>query len=80
MRPDWRILIDGQDRSGVFRDRLLSLTVTDESTYHSDTVLVRLEDRDGRIVLPLSGVEMIVQPGYEETGNLGDIIGVIVEE
>ncbi len=40
MRPDWRILIDGQDRSEAFRDRLLSLTITDESGYHSDTVSV----------------------------------------
>ena len=52
MQPDWRILIDGQDRSRVFLDRLLSLTVTDESGYHSDTVSVRLDDRDGRIDLP----------------------------
>ena len=46
MRPDWRILIDGQDRSEAFRDRLLSLTITDESGYHSDTVSVRLDDRE----------------------------------
>ena len=67
MRPDWRILIDDQDRTGAFRDRLLSLTITDESGYHADTVSVRLDDRDGRIVLPRPGVEMAVQLGYEET-------------
>ena len=70
MRPDWRILIDGQDRSEAFRARLLSLTITDESGYYSDTVSVRLDDRDGRIVLPRLGVEMVVQLGYEEIGRV----------
>ena len=70
MRSDWRILIDGQDRSEAFRDRLLSLSITDESEYHSDTVSVHLDDRDGRIVLPRPGVEMVVQRGYEEMGRV----------
>ena len=70
MRPDWRILIDGQDRSEAFRARLLSLTITDESGYYSDTVSVRLDDRDGRIVPPRPGVEMVVQLGYEEIGRV----------
>ena len=48
MTPAFRILVDGgQDVTEALRERLLSLRVSDEEGYSSDTVEIRLDDRGG---------------------------------
>ena len=68
MTPAYRILADQRNVTAAIRDRLLSLTLTDEAGYQSDTVELRLDDRDGKIALPRKGVRLEVLLGYEETG------------
>ena len=68
MTPAFRILADNQNITARLSDRLLSLTVSDQKGYRSDTVEVRLDDRDGRIELPRKGAELDVALGYEERG------------
>ena len=68
MRPAYRILADQRDITDAIRDRLLSLTLTDEAGYQSDTVSLRLDDREGRIELPRKGAKLEVSLGYEERG------------
>ena len=75
MKPDFRIVIGGrQDITDLVRDRLLSLSVTDEAGQQSDLVELRLDDRESAIALPHKGVKMKVSLGYEgqkytETGE-----------
>lgn len=66
MTPAFRIVIDGrQDITERVRDRLLSLTVTDEAGRESDAAEVVLDDRDGDIELPKRGVKMTVSLGWQ---------------
>ncbi len=68
MTPVYQILADSQDITAKIADRLLSLTLTDEAGIQSDTVEIRLDDRDNGIVLPRTGAELVVSIGYRETG------------
>nr|VFK12740.1 MAG: hypothetical protein BECKLFY1418C_GA0070996_100165 [Candidatus Kentron sp. LFY] len=68
MTPAFRIFADSSEITGAIRDRLISLSVTDEAGNHSDTVEIRLDDRDGIIELPRKGAELEVLMGYRESG------------
>lgn len=68
MRPDFKVLADSRDITAAIRSRLISLTVTDEAGFTSDTVEICLDDADCRIALPRHGVELDVSMGYVETG------------
>ena len=68
MRPTYRVWADQRDITDAIRDRLLSLTLTDESGYQSDTVSLRLDDRESKIELPRKGAQLEVELGYEERG------------
>ena len=68
MRPAYRVLADRRDITDAIRDRLLSLTLTDEAGYQSDAVSLRLDDREGKIELPRKGAQLEVELGYEERG------------
>jgi phage protein D len=68
MTPVFRILADSQDITDRIRDRLLSLRVTDEAGIKSDTVEIKLDDRDALIAWPVRGAELEVSLGYQQTG------------
>ena len=68
MRPDYRILVGQQDITPTVRDRLISLTLTDESGYESDTATLRLDDRGSAIALPRKGATLEVFLGYRDEG------------
>lgn len=67
MRPAFRLSINGMDATGQVRDRLVSLTVTDEAGQQSDTCEVVLDDRDASIPAPPEGAAVVVELGYEGT-------------
>ena len=80
MRPVFKIVIDGRQlvTAGI-RDRLLSLSVTDEAGRQSDAAEIRLDDRDSAIERPRRGVAMEISLGYE--GRKATVQGVyIVDE
>ena len=56
MTPDFRIRADREDKTAVIKDRLLSLRLTDEAELKADDVELVLDDRDGAIALPRTGV------------------------
>ena len=65
MTPDFRITVDGgQDATESIRDRLLSLSVTDQAGQQSDSAEIRLDDRGGAIELPRKGSELGISLGY----------------
>lgn len=68
MTPDFKVVAAGVNITPQIRDRLLSLTVTDEAGLKSDSVEITLDDRDGLIELPAPGAPMLVFLGYRETG------------
>lgn len=68
MRPSYQIKVDGQDITRAIQERLMTLRISDEAGWQSDSVELTLDDRDRELVLPRHGVQMSVWMGYEETG------------
>lgn len=68
MTPDFKIIAAGVNITPQIKDRLLSLTITDEAGIKADTVEITLDDRDGLIELPAPGAPLLVFLGYRETG------------
>lgn len=68
MTPDFRLLADRRASTAALRERFLALTLTDEAGRDSDTLAVRLDDRDGALALPRRGVTLDVALGYREQG------------
>lgn len=64
MRPAFRIMVDGEDRTAVIADRLLSLLVTDEDGTKADRVEIELDDRDGRLAFPEVEARIEVSLGF----------------
>lgn len=79
MTPDFRLIADTQDVTETFRDRLLSLRLTDEAGEKSDTFECQLDDRDNLIVWPSHGAELEVSLGYKETGVVNKGIFIVDE-
>ena len=72
MTPTYHILAGGKDITAAIRERLLSLRVTDEAGYQSDTLEIQLDDRDGAVDLPRKGAVLEVALGYEtRTAKMG---------
>lgn len=65
MRPDFLLIANAKDITAVFRDRLLSLRVTDEAGTQSDTLEIILDDRDSRLQWPEKGASLDVSLGYQ---------------
>jgi len=66
--PLYKILADNNDITAALKDRLLSLSITDEAGIQSDALTLKLDDRDGVIELPRKGAQLSVYIGYKETG------------
>lgn len=68
MTPIYKILADNNDITSAIKDRLISLTITDEAGMQSDSLTLVIDDRDNSIELPRKGVQLDVYIGYKETG------------
>lgn len=67
-RPDFKLTIGESDLTATFRDRLLTITVVDNSGEESDTLEIVLDDRDNVIESPRRGVVLGVSLGYVGDG------------
>lgn len=63
--PDFSIIVNGDDRSAVFRDRLLSLVLSDNDGETADRVEIELDDRDSRLVIPDENATVEVSLGFK---------------
>ncbi|PPE03090.1 Phage late control D protein (GPD) [Holospora curviuscula] len=66
--PDFNIWAQGNLITGLIKQRLISLRITDEAGITSDSVEICLDDRDSLIEMPSSGSKLQVHLGYIETG------------
>ncbi len=64
MTPDFKLIANQQDITAILRERLLSLTLSDEAGLHADTLELQLDDRDYAIAWPTKGAELTVSLGY----------------
>lgn len=68
MRPQYRIYADDRDITARIAERLLDLSITDESGYQSDSLTITVDDAEGRLAVPRKGARLAVHLGYQETG------------
>jgi len=68
MIPQFKIVADGSDATLIIADRLLSLSITDEAGFSSDTCSITIDDREGAVAFPRTGAALEVALGYVETG------------
>lgn len=64
MKPAFRIVVGGEDRTAVITDRLLGIMVTDEDGRKADRVEIELDNRDGKIAFPELEARLEVALGY----------------
>jgi uncharacterized protein len=75
-RPTFTIQVDGQDRSEILAQRLLSINLTDNSGGEADTLELAFDDSHdetllgGAIEMPRKGAVLALSLGYIETGVL----------
>ena len=67
MTPTFRIVADGADITALINDRLLLLRTSDKPGMESDEFELRIDDRDGQVVLPRRGSSIEIYLGYAET-------------
>ena len=83
MRPEFSIHAGSRDITAAIRDRLLELSITDETGIKSDQLKLTLDDRrreNGALAaLPGMGTHLSVSLGYAETG-LRDMGAYLVDE
>ncbi|CNF41714.1 late control gene D protein [Yersinia rohdei] len=63
--PDYAISVDGIDKSGGIKKRLMSLTLTDNRGFEADQLDIELDDSDGKLVLPRRGAKIAVALGWQ---------------
>lgn len=68
MTPDFNIWAQGALITGLIKQRLISLRITDEAGITSDSIEICLDDRDSLIEIPSSGSKLQVSLGYVEIG------------
>ncbi|MCJ9428533.1 contractile injection system protein, VgrG/Pvc8 family [Kordiimonas marina] len=65
MNPSYRIEIDGNNLTGIFSKRLVSIDVIDNAGYDSDEVTITVTDPEGKLKLPRTGAELTLWLGYD---------------
>ncbi len=66
--PAYRVSADGEDISAVIQPRCISLSIVDQAGIESDSMSLKLDDRDGLLEMPPRGRVLTVALGYDETG------------
>ena len=76
-RTQFVVIVAGTDISTRLASRLLKLEVMDKAGAEADTVSIELSDPGGQLVLPSTGVQILVSLGTAETGLVLVFDGVV---
>ncbi|MET1080297.1 MAG: phage late control D family protein [Pseudomonas sp.] len=63
-RPAYRLTLDSEDITARIQGRLISLTLTDNRGMEADQLDLVLDDSDGRLSIPRSGVQLALAIGW----------------
>lgn len=80
VQPQYRIVAGSSDITSVIAQRLISLTITDDTSSTSDLLEITLADHipTQPIAMPSTGAQLAVSLGYD--GNLNSMGSFIVDE
>ncbi|ODN41542.1 phage late control D family protein [Piscirickettsia litoralis] len=65
LKPDFQILADNKNITGIIAERLVELRIDDDAGFQSDSATIVLDDHHGEIEVPKTGVELTIDLGYE---------------
>lgn len=74
MHVAYQIIADGTDVTGNFKDRLVSLTITDEAGSRSDTAEIMVDDRSNLVALPVTGAKLQIALGVGGLVEMGTYV------
>ena len=78
-RAVYTVIVGGLDISSRLLPLLTSLRISDREGTHSDTCELRIDDEDGRVIMPREGDPIIVSLGWEGEGMGVVFIGTVDE-
>lgn len=65
MKPNFSIIADNKDVTDLLQSRLLSLSISDEIGLVSDTLTIKLDNRDSVFEIPSCGANLQISLGYD---------------
>ena len=71
LTPDFMLTVNSKDVTTNIRDRLISLTLTDNRGFEADQLDVELDDADGQLAMPVRGAVVTLFLGWKEQALIG---------
>ncbi|MHA3359396.1 phage late control D family protein [Yersinia enterocolitica] len=71
LAPDFMLTLNQQDITQNIRDRLLSLSLTDNRGFEADQLDIELDDADGQLAMPERGAVLSVFLGWKGSALIG---------
>lgn len=71
LTPDFLLKVNAKDVTTNLRDRLLSLTLTDNRGFEADQLDIELDDADGKLAMPVRGAELSLFLGWKGQALVG---------
>ena len=71
LTPDFMLTVNSKDVTANIRDRLISLTLTDNCGFEADQLDVELDDADGQLAMPVRGAVVTLFLGWKGQALIG---------
>ncbi|WP_380184632.1 phage late control D family protein [Kalamiella sp. sgz302252] len=71
MAPDFMLSVNSRDVTANIRDRLISLTLTDNRGFEADQLDLELDDADGLLAMPVRGAVITLFLGWKGQALVG---------
>jgi len=71
MAPDFQLTVNSKDVTANIRDRLISMTLTDNRGFEADQLDIELDDADGELAMPVRGAVVKLFLGWKGQALIG---------
>lgn len=71
MAPDFQLTVNSKDVTANIRDRLISMTLTDNRGFEADQLDIELDDADGQLAMPVRGAVVKLFLGWKGQALIG---------
>lgn len=71
IQPDFLLTVNAKDITANIRDRLISLTLTDNRGFDADQLDLELDDADGQLAMPVRGAVVKLYLGWKGQALIG---------
>lgn len=71
LTPDFMLTVNSKDVTANIRDRLISLTLTDNRGFEADQLDLELDDADGQLAMPVRGAVVKLFLGWKGQALIG---------